>query len=101
MSLLVGNAQSQEMHQMQNQFAHETICVGSAFRGSRTAIWLLLSVLCGCGGTSSAPEPRRLLSVAVQPNSATAVKNRAGAFSVTGAFNQAPTTETKLNAAGT
>src|SRR5436305_553804 len=59
--------------------------------------WLLMFVFTGCGG--SGPEPRVLLSIAVQPNSATAVKNRGVAFSATGTFNQAPTTQTNLTAA--
>jgi hypothetical protein len=59
--------------------------------------WLLIFVLTGCG-TSPAPQPRTLLSVAVQPNSATAVKNRGVAFTATGTFNQAPTTQTNLSA---
>ena len=64
----------------------------------RVGPWLLIFVLAGCGGTGSARRPRVLLSVAVQPNSATAVKNRGVAFSATGTFNQAPTTQTNLSA---
>src|SRR5437868_11682662 len=60
---------------------------------------LLISTLAGCGGTSSSPQARVLLSIAVQPNSASAVKQRQVAFSVTGAFNQAPTTQANLTAA--
>ena len=59
--------------------------------------WLLIFILTGCGGTGR--QPRVLLSIAVQPNSATAVKNRGVAFSATGTFNQAPTTQTNLTAA--
>ena len=59
---------------------------------------LLMSTLTGCGGTSSPPQPRVLLSIAVQPNSASAIKNRYVAFSATGAFNQAPTTQTNVSA---
>jgi hypothetical protein len=61
--------------------------------------WLLIFIFTGCGGTSSAPQPRVLLSIAVQPSSASAVKNRGVAFSATGTFNQAPTTQTNLTAA--
>jgi Bacterial Ig-like domain (group 2) len=60
---------------------------------------LLTVALVGCGGTSSPPQPRVLLSIAVQPNPASAVKQRQVAFSVTGAFNQAPTTQANLAAA--
>jgi hypothetical protein len=60
--------------------------------------WLVILVLAGCGGTSPLPQPRTLISVAVQPNSATAVENREVAFSATGTFNQAPTTQTNLSA---
>ena len=56
-------------------------------------------MLAACGGNSSPPQPRTLLSVAVQPTSASAVKNRGVAFSATGTFNQAPTTQTNLTAA--
>lgn len=62
---------------------------------------LLMSTLAGCGGTSSAPQPRMLLNIAVQPNSASAVNQRQVAFSVTGTFNQTPTTQANLSAAWT
>jgi hypothetical protein len=60
--------------------------------------WLVILMLTSCGGTSSPPQPRTLIAVAVQPNSAMAVENREVAFSATGTFNQAPTTQTNLSA---
>jgi len=69
-------------------------------KGTACASFLLFLTLTllGCGGSSSAPQPRLLLSVAVQPNSATAVRDRGVAFSATGTFNQGPTTQTNLSA---
>jgi hypothetical protein len=62
-------------------------------------IFLFVFVLWGCGGSNSPTPPRVLISVSVQPNSASAVKNRGVAFSATGTFNQTPTIQAYLNAA--
>jgi hypothetical protein len=52
-----------------------------------------------CGGPSSFPPTRRLISIAVQPNNADALApNGTLPFSATGIFDQPPTTETNLPA---
>lgn len=81
---------------MQSRLHLRLISRGARFPVIGVGTSVLIFVLAGCGG--SAPQPRTLLSVAVQPNSATAVKNRGVAFSATGTFNQAPTTQTNLTA---
>ena len=58
---------------------------------------LMAAVLTNCGGgTVGPPSPRQLVSVAVQPNSASATQSNTVPFSATGTFNKAPTTETNL-----
>jgi Big-like domain-containing protein len=59
------------------------------------AIGLLMS--CG-GGDIGQPQPRQLVSVSVQPSSATATQGSSVPFSATGTFNQAPATQTNLPA---
>lgn len=60
---------------------------------------LLMFVLVACGGTISTNQPRVLVSIAIEPNSAIAVKQRHVAFSVTGTFNQTPIRKANLTAA--